>query len=99
ANVKTPFYARWKGRLRVSKEGEYIFHLAANDAGRLFLDGRKVVETVKPTGTSTAAPLADNDKSGTATLEAGDHELLLEFYNDIGRDGVRLAWSFAGGQP
>ena len=32
------------------------------------------------------------------TLEAGDHELLLEFYNEQGRDGLRLAWSVGGGE-
>jgi hypothetical protein len=46
----------------------------------------------------SSAPLEENEKSGAVTLEAGDHELLLEFYNDTGRDGVRLAWSFEGGK-
>ena len=82
------------------KGGEYTFHLAANDAARLFI-GRKVVESIWPKGAgglSATAPLVENERTGAVTLEAGDHELLLEFYNDSGRDGLRLAWSFEGGE-
>ena len=97
-SVKTPFFARWKGRIRVGKGGGYAFHLAANDAARLFIDGRKVVETIKPTGQSTSAGLLVNEKTEAVTLEAGDHELLLEFYNNEGRDGLQLAWTPEGGE-
>src|SRR4030095_15872848 len=95
ANVTTIFFARWKGRIRIAKAGEYAFHLAANDAGRLFIDGGKVVESIKPNvaGNST---LPDAEGTGAVSLNAGDHELLLEYYNSTGRDGLRLAWSFEG---
>ncbi len=96
AKVTTPFYARWKGLIRIGRGGDHTFHLAANDAGRLFINGSKVVESIKPSGLSATSVLADIGKSGTVTLEAGDHELLIEFYNNEGRDGVQLAWTFEG---
>ena len=101
AKVAMAFFARWKGRIRIGKGGDYAFHLAANDAARLLIDGVKVVESIWPKGTgglSQTAPLVANEKTGAVTLEAGDHELMLEFYNNQGRDGVRLAWSIGGGE-
>ncbi|MEO7318197.1 MAG: LamG-like jellyroll fold domain-containing protein, partial [Chthoniobacteraceae bacterium] len=101
AKVTTRFFARWKGRIRIRKGGEYAFHLAANDAARLTIDGRELVESIwrkVAGGLSQTAPLVDAYKTGAVTLEAGDHELLLEYYNDTGREGVRLAWSFDGGE-
>ena len=98
--VRTRFFARWKGRIRIGKPGGYSFHLAANDGARLSIDGHEVVQAIwrKVNGTSSqTAPLSAGEKTGTATLDAGDHELLLEFYNDTGRDGVALHWSFEGG--
>jgi hypothetical protein len=92
------FFARWKGHLQVARAGRHTFHLAANDAGRLFIDGRKVVESLKRPGQSASAGLLVNEQSGDVALDAGDHELLLEFYNGENRDGVQLAWSFEGGQ-
>jgi hypothetical protein len=93
ASVTTIFFARWKGRIRIAKAGEYAFHLAANDAGRLFIDGGKVVESIKPNVAGNSA-LPDAEGTGAVSLNAGDHELLLEYYNSTGRDGLRLAWSF-----
>ena len=98
AKVKTVFFARWKGRIRIGKGGEYAFHLAANDAARLFLDGRKVVESIKPSGLSATSALVVCEKTGVVTLEASDHELLLEFYNNEGRDGLQLAWTPESGE-
>jgi signal transduction histidine kinase/CheY-like chemotaxis protein/ligand-binding sensor domain-containing protein len=99
ATAATVFYARWKGRIRIGKRGDYSFHLAANDAARLFIDGQQVVESIWPLGVLQAtSTLLENEKAGSVTLETGDHELLLEFRNNSGRDGVRLAWSFESGE-
>jgi hypothetical protein len=96
--VTALFFARWKGRIRIGKDGDYAFHLAANDAARLFIDGRKVVESIKPSGQSANAPLEVNQKTGIVALKGSDHELLLEYYNATGRDGVKLAWTPEGGK-
>jgi signal transduction histidine kinase/CheY-like chemotaxis protein/ligand-binding sensor domain-containing protein len=99
AKVTNPMFVRWKGSIRIGTRGGYAFHLAANDAARLFIDANKVVESIWPRDVLTqVSGLLENEKSGNVTLDAGDHELLLEFYNNGGRDGVRLAWSFEGGE-
>jgi hypothetical protein len=95
ASVTTIFFARWKGRIRIAKAGEYAFHLAANDAGRLFIDGGKVVESIKPNvaGNST---LPDAEGTGAVSLNAGDHELLLEYYNSTGSRRFEAGVVFRG---
>src|ERR1043165_1337112 len=96
SGVTTVFYVRWRGRMRIGRMGNYSFHLAANDAARLFIDGRNIVESIKPNVIGNSA-LPDGEKTETVSLEAGDHELLLELYNGTGRDGLRLAWTPEGG--
>ncbi len=90
--TKSGFYARWTGKIRIAEAGNYTFFLAANDAGRLSLDGKVIVSSTsqgKP-GTTT---LDDVEKSTELELSAGDHELVVELYNSGGRDGCRLSWS------
>ncbi len=96
SGVKTPFFARWKGRIRIMEAGEYTFYVAANDRGRLFIDGKEVVEVTS--SSKGSLPLSGSENTGETHLTAGEHELLLEFYNNDGRDGLRLSWS-RGDQP
>ncbi len=96
SEVKTPFFARWTGRIRVGKGGNYAFHLAANDRGRLFIDGKEIVQVTASSSGST--PLSVSENTAKIELTGGDHELLLEFYNNDGRAGVQLAWTPEGGK-
>ncbi|MGI8603644.1 MAG: LamG-like jellyroll fold domain-containing protein [Verrucomicrobiales bacterium] len=89
------FYARWLGFLRVEKPGKLTFHLAANDSGRLLIDGRLLLESRKPAGRGDTS-LEDAEVAGDLELTAGDHELRIELYNNFGRDGARLSWSGDG---
>jgi signal transduction histidine kinase/CheY-like chemotaxis protein/ligand-binding sensor domain-containing protein len=85
---RTTFAARWTGKLKISTADTYSFHLSADDAARLFIDGQPVVETAR--SVSDAAPA---EKSASVELSAGEHELRLEMFNAAGREGCRLAWS------
>ena len=87
-------YARWTGKLRLATAGNYMFFLAANDAGRLWIDGKQIVSSTS-TGVSTNSPIDVIEKSAAADLTVGDHEFLLEYYNRNGREGCRLSWSSA----
>jgi len=95
SGVTRIFYARWKGRIRIAEPGEYTFYVAANDTGRLAINGKLLVPA-GPLPAVNTTRLDDTEKSGEVSLEAGDHEVLLEFYNNGGRDGLRLSWSREG---
>ena len=90
AQMGLGFYARWSGKLRIAATGDYTFHLQANDEARLSLDGSVVTGTKARLTGST--PLADTETSGEVSLTTGEHEILVEYYNRIGRQGLELAW-------
>ena len=92
AFTKTGFYARWTGKIRIAEAGKHTFYLAANDAGRLSLDGKVVVSSTS-VGISGTTTLDQIEKSAELELSAGDHDLVVELYNSVGRDGCRLSWS------
>ncbi len=94
--VTTRFFARWRGRIRIGQEGTYAFHLAANDRARLLIDGKEIVVAAATLTGST--PLAESEKTGELKLTTGDHIFVLEYYNNLGRDGVQLAWTPEGGE-
>ena len=93
--VKSPFFARWTGHIHIAEPGQYTFYVAANDTGRLAIDEKLVVPARRIPALQNTS-LDDDEQSGTVSLEAGDHAVRLEFYNNGGRDGLRLSWSRAG---
>ena len=94
--VTSPFYARWRGLIRIPEDGDYTFYLAANDQGRLRIGDAAPIGPGKASagGNST---LDDLEVSRPLTLKAGDHPVEVELYNNGGRDGVRLSWSHGDG--
>jgi signal transduction histidine kinase/CheY-like chemotaxis protein/ligand-binding sensor domain-containing protein len=85
-------YARWSGKLRITTAGDYTFFLAANDAGRLWIDGKQIVSSTS-VSIPTNEPIDSIERSAAVTLTAGDHDVLLEYFNRNGREGCRLSWS------
>ncbi len=88
-------YVRWSGKLRVETAGPHEFHLQANDRARLTVDGTQIAEA--RSALTGATPLAASEKSGTAELTAGEHDIVLEYLNRIGRQGMALEWTPPGG--
>ncbi len=81
----TGCFIRWTGRLRIAEPAEYTFYLESDDGSRLFLNGQEVVNNGGVHGMV--------EKSGRIFLTAGDHELLLEYFDLGGAAGCRLSWS------
>ncbi|MFO1460781.1 MAG: PA14 domain-containing protein [Verrucomicrobiota bacterium] len=78
------FYVRWTGRLRVPKAGTYTFFLNSDDGSRLVMDGRQVVLNG---GTHDMIEIP-----GTIDLTAGDHEILVEYFESELDSGCILSW-------
>ena len=85
------FCIRWTGFLVPPASGEYEIAVTANDGARLLVDGQKVLEDWSDTSVARAV-------SGRVKLEKGkEHELKLEYYEDIRDAEVRLGWKLPGG--
>jgi hypothetical protein len=79
-----PFSADWAARLRVEKPGEYGLELVASGPALILLDGRTLLrqsafESLDPVTT-------------TATLEAGDHVLVVRYLESSYASTIRFFW-------
>jgi len=84
------FSVRWSGTLVPPATGEYELTVTANDGVRLFVDGQKLLEEWSETSVARAV-------SARVALEAGrEHELRLEYFEDVRDAEVRLGWRLPG---
>ncbi len=95
AAIGEEFYVRWTGKIRTAAAGAWQFHIQGNDRARVLIDGQTVADAKSPLTGST--PLERTEKSGTADLSAGEHDITVEYLNRIGRQGLQLEWTPPGG--
>ncbi len=80
------FSARWRGQVQPRYSETYTFHVYADDGVRLWVDGRKLVdswENQAATASEAAVP-----------LQAGRrYEIVLEYYEHDDRAQLLLAWN------
>jgi hypothetical protein len=82
------FAVRWSGLVRIAKDGTYTFSTESDDGSRLSIDGKAVVEN------GGLHPM--EEKSGPVELKAGDHALVLDFFENGGGAGCKLSWEGPG---
>jgi hypothetical protein len=87
--LESNFYARWTGVLRIEAAGAHEFWATSDDGSRLWIDGKMVVDN------GGTHPMTE--KAGKATLEAGDHEIKVEFFQGGGEAGCKVEWRPPGG--
>lgn len=78
------FNTQWNGVLKVDKPGIYILSLHLDDGGRLTLDNRLLIDKW------VAQSLTKH--SARVDLNAGVHELQVDFYEGTGDAFCRLFW-------
>ena len=79
---------RYTGFLRVPRSGEYTFFLNSDDGSRLYIDDRQVVEN---DGTHAAT-----ERSGKMDLTAGDHPIMVVWFNAGGPFELKVSWRGPG---
>ncbi|MEM7163945.1 MAG: family 16 glycoside hydrolase [Planctomycetota bacterium] len=79
------FLAELTGYIACDITGPYKFRLTADDGARLWIDNRPVAD-VSEVGTS----------NGELELGAGEHRLLLRYFQDGGPRQLRLEWQRPG---
>jgi len=82
------FYVKFA--LNQQEAGVYKFRVACKDAARLIIGKKKVIDT--------EGPPKVQDQSGTVDLQAGSHELFLDYLATTGPNGVQLYITPPGGQ-
>jgi signal transduction histidine kinase/ligand-binding sensor domain-containing protein len=82
------FYVRWSGLLRIEKPGPYRFFLSSDDGSRFFLDGNLVIDN--------GGVHSMQESSGEVLLSAGDHPLLIHFFEGKRDAGCLFSWQPEG---
>lgn len=82
------FYVRWSGVLRVPKPGKWKLYTVSDDGSRLLLRGKLVVDN----GGSHEM----REAAGEVELEAGDHEIRVEYFERYAHAGIRVLWEGPG---
>ena len=86
--LKDDFYVRWSGLVRIARPGKWKFLTVSDDGSRLRIDGRVVVENG---GTHEM-----REAAGEVELEAGDHEIVIDYFERYGPAGIRVLWEGPG---
>ncbi|SHI36578.1 Por secretion system C-terminal sorting domain-containing protein [Hymenobacter daecheongensis DSM 21074] len=80
------FSARWEGLLSAPTTGRYSFSILSNDGLRLWVNGKKVIDTWNGNG-------GGNNVGGSVNLAAGEKTTIkLEYYDEEGDARVELQW-------
>jgi hypothetical protein len=85
------FSVRWTRTLRFSQEGLYRFHAIVDDGMRLYVDGAAVMDDWRDGSWREVV--------GDRWLSAGDHNLVVEYYDRLGDAVIRLWWEQANAYP
>ena len=81
------FFVRWTGKLIVPFAGDYVFDAEADDTVTLWIDGNPVLYRQSLDGTAQTAP------DGALTLTAGEHDIVMTWFQTGGDNLCRLYWS------
>jgi len=84
-DYKSEFGLVFTGKLDAPKDGEYFFQLASDDGGRIYVDGRQVVDN---DGIHPATKIHE----GKVKLKKGAHEFRLEYFQAAANAELSATW-------
>jgi mono/diheme cytochrome c family protein len=84
----------WEGQLEVPADGEYLFSLDADDAGKILIDGENILE-VHGIGPMNGSRVQRSRNQ----LTAGLHPIRVEYLEHTSEQGISIGWRpFEGNQ-
>ncbi len=89
SKIASNLFVRWSGVVKIATAGKYTFATESDDGSRLEIDGKPVVNNGGPHGMAK--------KSGEIELTAGDHAILIEYFQGGGGAGCKAFWKAPGG--
>lgn len=78
------FAARYSADVAVTKAGSYTFFLTSDDGSALFINGSRVILNDGLHGA--------REMRATVNLTAGEHRVEIRYFEDTGRQSLRLEW-------
>jgi uncharacterized protein YgiM (DUF1202 family) len=84
------FSARWYGTFNFAA-GTYTFRAGADDGIRVAIDGNIVINAWQDAVSGFQVRTAD------VVLGAGDHNIIVDYYENLGNAGVQFSWSSSTG--
>ena len=78
----------FEGYINIPKDGEYTFYLATNDGGRLYIDNIMLLNN------DGLHPVVEIKKP--ITLKAGLHPISVKYFQEGGRNGLKVSWEGSG---
>ncbi|TLZ69423.1 MAG: hypothetical protein E6K10_10690 [Methanobacteriota archaeon] len=82
------FALKFTGLIEAPRTGKYTFHLTSDDGSRLYLDGHFLIDNDGVHG--------GVEKSASAELKAGDHPLIITYFEEAGGEELKLSWEGPG---
>ncbi|MBI5914183.1 MAG: alpha-L-fucosidase [Bacteroidetes bacterium] len=79
------FGFEFRGFIKVPEDGIYTFSIASDDGSLLYLNNQVVVDNDGQHGMV--------EKSGTAALKAGYHEIIVRYFEATGGDDLKVMWA------
>ena len=84
------FTSRWVGTFDFEASG-YEFTATADDGVRLWVDGQLLIDQWKDQAASTY--------KATKSMTAGEHEVIVEYYENLGAAVTRVSWAKVAPPP
>lgn len=83
------FGLRFRSKLLVPSDGEYLFSLDSDDGTRLLIDGKVIVDHDGVHG-------GNNPKTNTIKLTKGERALELQYFENLHGESLEVKWSGPG---
>ncbi|MGC8836916.1 MAG: PA14 domain-containing protein [Anaerolineae bacterium] len=87
--LPTPFSIEWRGKIRAPVTGLYTFGTNSDDGSYVYIDGKLVVDNGGSHGIQY--------REGQIFLEEGYHDLVVQYFQEIGSRDMELWWTPPGG--
>ena len=88
AKVDEYFGFQYKTLLKISQAGKYTFYLTTDDGGKMWIDGKLVINNDGSHGSNTEEAFMD--------LEAGYHRIEVKYFQKTQGKTLELAWQGPG---
>ncbi len=86
--VGDQFAFRFKAAINIPATGKYTFYTSSDDGSNLYIGGKHVVNNGGVHGVT--------QKSGSITLQKGEHEIVVTFFEAAGGEELRVEWEGPG---
>ena len=82
------FIVSFRGYLPIAKPGNHLFRLSSDDGSVLYIDGKKIIDN--------DGVHANDSKQNAIRLDAGIHEIRVDYFEAGGEEVLTLDWEIPG---